>query len=65
MLVKAGDEVTAAVHDAAGGADPGRLRATVAEAFRVRGEERRAYREAMTRFEADFVRRFLEAGRRG
>ena len=34
MLVKAGDEVTAAVHDAAGGADPGRLRATVAEATR-------------------------------
>jgi F-type H+-transporting ATPase subunit epsilon len=63
LLVKSGDEVIAAVHDAAGGADPGLLRKTIEDVFRSREEEQRAFREAMVRFEGEFVRRFLESSR--
>lgn len=65
VVVKAGAEVLAAVHDAAGGSDPGGLRKTVEEVFRARSEDDKAFREAMARFEADFVRRFLETESRG
>lgn len=65
IVVKAGDQILAAVHDAAGSSGPGSLRGTVEETIRVRAEERKALRETMARFEADFVHRFMEARKHG
>lgn len=65
VLVKCGDEVRVSSDNAVIGPELGRLRETVEKRFlRVEEQERRAL-NAMSRIEADFVRRFLEIRKYG
>ena len=59
-LVKAGDEVLVSTRRAVGGADLGRLEATVADQFLVLDQHEKQARTAAAHLEADLVRRFLE-----
>jgi len=65
VLVKAGEEVLVSVRDAVGGVPLGRVRGIVEERFLEMDEKERKARSALARFEADFVRRFLEMQRYG
>lgn len=65
VLVKCGSEVWVSVRDGVRGPDLGGLRRTVEERFRALDDLERKSRQAVSRMEADFVRRFLELGENG
>jgi F-type H+-transporting ATPase subunit epsilon len=60
ILVKVGPDVLVSTRQAVRGADLGTLYKTVEERFRAVDEEERQARAALTRLEADMVRRFSE-----
>ncbi len=60
VLVKKGEEVLVSVRDAVLGPDLGLLRLMVKERFEALDEREKRARSALTRLEADFVRRFIE-----
>ncbi len=59
-LVKTGDEVRISARDAVIGEDLGFLEHTVEERFRARDEREKVERSAVSKIEANFVKRFLE-----
>jgi len=65
VLVKVGHEVLVSVKDAVGGMPLGRVRRIVEERFIERDEKEKKARSILAKFEADFVRRFLEVERHG
>lgn len=65
VLVKAGDEVLVSVRDAVGGVPLGQVRRIVEERFLEMDDKERKARSILAKFEADFVRRFLEMERHG
>lgn len=60
VLVKYGSQVTVSVRNAVFGPHLEDLLAIVDERFGVLDEQQRLVRSAMTRLEADFMRRFME-----
>jgi len=60
VLVKCGQEVLVSTRRAVRGADLGALRKTIDEQFRILDDREKAARTAVTKLEADLVRRFLE-----
>lgn len=58
VLVKTGFDVLVSVRRALGGADLGRLRASVEKEFKTLGERERDARAVMAKLEAGFLRRF-------
>jgi len=60
VLVKQGDAVQISTINAVRGADLGALKEAVGRQFRDLDERDRRARTALTRLEADFVRRFIE-----
>ncbi len=65
ILVKCGDEVLAAVRNAAIGPDIADLRTVIAEEFKNLDDREKKARSASARLEAGLVRRFLDLERRG
>jgi len=65
VLVKAGDEVLVSVRDAVGGVPLGRVREIVEERFLEMDDKEKKARSILAKFEADFVRRFLEMEKYG
>jgi len=65
ILVKAGEEVFVSVRDAVGGVPLGEVRAIVEERFLTMDERERKARSILAKFEADFVRSFLEMQKNG
>ncbi|HDT13091.1 MAG TPA: F0F1 ATP synthase subunit epsilon [Candidatus Aminicenantes bacterium] len=63
VLVKCGPEVLVSTRNAVGGESLGRLRRTVDGTFRQIDERERKARSILARFEADFIRRFIEIER--
>jgi len=63
ILVKAGPDVLVSTRKAVGGESLGRLRETVDRTFREIDERERKARSVLARFEADFIRRFVEMER--
>lgn len=59
-LVKSGDQVLVSTRNAVEGRDLGTLRRALEEEFSVRDELERKSRAAVSRMEADVIRRFLE-----
>ena len=60
VLVKAGPEVRVSVRRAMGGADLGRLRATVEREYLTLDEDEKSLREVSARLESGFLHRFAE-----
>lgn len=60
ILVKCGPEVLVSTRNAARGANLGQLQALIREKFAELDEREQQTRSAMTKIEADFVRRFWE-----
>lgn len=65
VLVKRGDEVLVSVRSAVGGEHLGELERTVREELTIRDERARRARRAVSRLEADIVRRFIELREEG
>lgn len=65
ILVKIGSEVLVSTRDAAQAQTLGKLRQTVEEKYRVLDERGKKARSILAKFEADFVRRFIELERHG
>ena len=65
VLVKSGPDVTVSTGNAIPGGSLGRLRQTVDETFRKLDEREKQARSVLARFEADFIRRFVEMERNG
>ena len=63
ILIKKGAEVQAAVGNAVSGPGLGHLRRTVENEFQKRSEQELKTRSALSRLEADIVRRFMERAR--
>jgi F-type H+-transporting ATPase subunit epsilon len=64
ILVKAGQEVLVSTRNAVRSTELGKLRQTVEEEFRVKGEREKTALAAGARLEADIVRKFMELGER-
>jgi F-type H+-transporting ATPase subunit epsilon len=60
ILIKCGQEVLVSTRNAVRGADLGELRNTALEQFALLDERERLTRSALSRLEADFVRRFID-----
>ncbi|MFP4082141.1 MAG: F0F1 ATP synthase subunit epsilon [Candidatus Aminicenantes bacterium] len=65
VLVKAGQEVMVSVRDAVRGENLGQLERAVQERFRELDDREKKARSILAKFEADFIRRFLELERHG
>lgn len=65
ILVKSGPLVTVSTRNAIPGKNLGSLRQAVEETFRTLDERERKARSVLARFEADFIRRFVEMERNG
>jgi len=63
VLVKCGSEVLVSVRSAIAGENLGNLRQTVEEKFQELDEREKKARSILARFEADFIRRFIEVER--
>ena len=63
VLVKCGSEVLVSVRNAIAGENLGNLRQTVEEKFQELDEREKKARSILARFEADFIRRFIEVER--
>jgi F-type H+-transporting ATPase subunit epsilon len=63
VLVKCGSEVLVSVRNAIAGENLGRLRQGVEEKFQELDEREKKARSILARFEADFIRRFIEVER--
>ncbi|MCB0594649.1 MAG: F0F1 ATP synthase subunit epsilon [Lewinellaceae bacterium] len=64
VLVKAGREVLVSVRHAIGGAELGKLREAVEEAFLRKGEQEKALRTTLAKLESDFIRRLAKFHRK-
>ena len=60
ILVKCGAEVLVSTRNAVQGADLGQLQKLIREQFAALDEREKQTRSALSKIEADFVRRFLE-----
>ncbi|MBN2409334.1 MAG: F0F1 ATP synthase subunit epsilon [Candidatus Aminicenantes bacterium] len=65
ILVKSGPRVTVSTRNAIPGKNLGSLRQAIEETFRMLDERERQARSVLARFEADFIRRFVEMERNG
>jgi F-type H+-transporting ATPase subunit epsilon len=65
VLVKAGDEVLVSIRDGVGGVPLGQVRRIVEERFLEMDDKEKKARSILAKFEADFVRRFLEMEKHG
>lgn len=63
VLVKCGEEVLVSSRNVVAGPNLGELEETVEKQFRVLDDKERQARSVLAKFEADFVRRFLEMQR--
>jgi len=63
VLVKCGAEVMVSVRNAISGENLGNLRQAVEEKFHELDEREKKARSILARFEADFIRRFIEVER--
>jgi len=64
ILIKVGGEVLVSTRNAVPSAELGKLRQTVAQEFRVKGERERKALAAGARLEANIVRKFMKLGER-
>ncbi len=65
ILVKCGPDVMVSTRNAIKGEKLGNLRHSVEERFRELDEREKKARSVLARFEADFIRRFMEMERHG